>query len=225
MDRRNLRAMLLGTLVVVTLLVVAALATRVPTGEVLWMDQPQPTESAGSTLPGEGDSQEEGPPEAQYEAEVDDVGATVVNIFWLAAFALVVLVASALFAREKARTPEEPEEIVADPLHRGTLRDVASQAVDQALRAIEAGEAPEHAIIECWRALGRAAQTSGVAPDASRTSTELVAAVVAGTEADAADVEHLGQLYRQARYSGRLADDDDVQQARQALSAIREALA
>ncbi len=226
MDRRNLRAVLLGAVVVVALLVLAALATRVPTGEVLWMDQPRATESPGSTLPGDqGNLQEEGPAEAQYEAEVDDVGATVVNLFWLVAFALVVLVASALFIREKGRTPEVPTEPFVDPLHRGALQDVSAQALDEALRSIEAGEVPGHAIIECWRALGRAVEGSSVAPDASRTSTELVAAVVAGTDAEEADMERLAELYRRARYSGRLAGDDDVQQARRALSAIREALA
>lgn len=225
MERRNLRAVLLGAVVVILLLVVAALATRVPTGDVLWIDQPQTTEAPGSTIPGDGRELEEGPPEAQHEADVDQTGATVVNIFWLATFALAVLVASALFVREKATSTEPTEEVFADPHHRGTLTEATSQALDEALRSIKAGRAPEHAIIECWRMLGHAVEGTDVAADASRTSTELVAAVVASTQADAVDVERLAELYRQARYSGRLAGDDDVAQATHALAAIREALA
>lgn len=221
MDRRNLRALALGGVIVVILLLVAALATRVPTGEVLWVDQPPATRS---TLPGDAQDPEEGPPEAQQEVETDDLGASVVNLFWIAVLAIVVLIASVLLMREKARSPEVAEEPFVDPLHRGTLRDVTSQAVDDALHSIRAGAAPDHAIIECWRSLVRAVEAGAVDPDASRTSTELVAAIVERTDAGAADVERLAELYRRARYSGGLTGEDDVQEARAALGAISGAL-
>lgn len=226
MIRPRIRAVVSGAVVVLALLVVAAIGTITPTGELILSDTGQSTVAPGSGATQSELEEDQGDGEFVQEAELDETGLTVINLFWLAVFGGVVLIAVLLFAKERAEpvTDEDDEQLVHDAGHRGTLREVTSIAIDEALDGLASGMAVDDAIVECWRRLGRAAVAGGVAADHSRTSSELVEAIVGVTPARRADVAELAELYRGARYSGRATTTVEVERARACLTAIQEAL-
>lgn len=226
MTRPTWRMAAYGAVVVVVLLLVAVIATRTPTGELIWPVESSATQDVDGPGPGQNQDPEEGEGEFTQEVDYTDAGFTVINVFWLAVFAVVVMVVTLLFVKERARPSslDEDEQQLHDEGHRGSLRDVTSVAVDEAIERLDAGATADHVIVECWRALGRAAAAEGVAADRSRTSSELVAAVVEATSASPEEVEELAELYRTARYSGRLATEVDIGRARACLTSIQGAL-
>lgn len=216
----------LGCLMILALLLIATIATRTPTGELISQAESSPTETVRPPQGDQREVEEETDEDFSYETEMPDIGLTVINIFWLAVFALVLLVATLLFVREKERdNPESDDQReLHDAGHRGQLRDVTSIAVDQALERIGAGAATDHAIIECWRSLGRAAAAGGVETTHSLTSSEIEKAIVGSIAASPDDVAELAELYRTARYSGQLATQIEIERAQDCLTAIRRSL-
>lgn len=225
--RNGSRIFIYGACAVLVLLIVATIGTRTPTGDLIWQVETAPVETTLGPAPG-GNTGDEGEDDGEFtqEIEITDAGVNVMNIFWLAVLALALGVLALLLHKERAiAAPEEDDQSPShDQGHRGSLREVTSSAVEEALERLDVGAAVDHAIIECWRSLGQAAAAEGVSADRSRTSSELVEAIVDATSAAREDVVELAELYRTARYSGRLATDVDLTRARACLTAIREAL-
>lgn len=101
-----------------------------------------------------------------------------------------------------------------------TLREAAVSA----RAALDDGD-PRSAVIRCWLALERAADTSGVPRSASDTPGELAAHVLAGHAVDAGALAQLRGLYQQARYSARPVGERERADARAAVDRVGAGLA
>ena len=79
---------------------------------------------------------------------------------------------------------------------------------------------PTDAVLAAWVALEQAAERSGVARRPADTPTELTAAVLGATPADASAVRLLLALYHRARFSAGGVDPGAVQRARRCVDAL-----
>ena len=79
---------------------------------------------------------------------------------------------------------------------------------------------PTDAVLAAWVALEQAAARSGVARRPADTPTELTAAVLGATPADASAVRLLLALYHRARFSSGGLDPGAVQRARRCVDAL-----
>jgi hypothetical protein len=79
-------------------------------------------------------------------------------------------------------------------------------------------------VIAAWVALEDEAAFQGAARDPAQTPTEFTTALLAHTPAPAEAVATLRGLYHRARFTSRPIGADDVRRAREALTAIAEAI-
>ncbi|MEJ7831399.1 MAG: DUF4129 domain-containing protein [Nocardioides sp.] len=100
--------------------------------------------------------------------------------------------------------------------------EMARDADDQRARLLE-GE-PRNAIVECWHRFEVQAQRAGVAREEWETSSEFTMRLLDLVAADPAAVSSLAQLYREARFSDHLVDEDARGRALSALDEIHAGL-
>jgi hypothetical protein len=99
-----------------------------------------------------------------------------------------------------------------------------AEAVESGLAEIHRGT-PANAVIACWVALEQAAAAAGVARHASETASEFTIRVLAVDGVSADDLLSLADLYREARYSSHPSTEATRDQARAALTRLRDDLA
>ena len=77
----------------------------------------------------------------------------------------------------------------------------AVREADAELRDTLTGGSPRNAIVACWVRLEATVGRAGVPRRPAETSIELTTRVVAEHMVDAAAIDRLGELYREARFS------------------------
>lgn len=80
---------------------------------------------------------------------------------------------------------------------------------------------PSDAVIAAWVALEDACRAAGIRDDQSRTSTELVTAVLRSHRVERAPLDTLGGLYREARFSTHPIGEEHRSAARAALVQVQ----
>jgi hypothetical protein len=151
---------------------------------------------------------------------------------WLKALwqALVYLVfaAIALFLARwiyrVIRKVELPQAEVADAEWERVKAERLAEAVDTGLSRIDSGTATD-AVIACWVALEEAAASAGVARDPSETPAEFTVRVLGVGGISEPQLDRLGELYREARYSTHGSSEPARTEARAALLRLRDELA
>ena len=99
-----------------------------------------------------------------------------------------------------------------------------AEAVDTGLSRIDSGTATD-AVIACWVALEEAAASAGVARDPSETPAEFTVRVLGVGGISEPQLNRLGELYREARYSTHGSSEPARTEARAALLRLRDELA
>jgi len=117
----------------------------------------------------------------------------------------------------RRRALDQPMNVLPD-----VVATVAAGAEEQ--RAALRRGAPRNAIVECWLLLETAVVDSGIPPRPADTSTELVERVLARPEVDAAALEALASLYREARFSDHEMSEASRRAAIGALDAVHDGL-
>lgn len=151
---------------------------------------------------------------------------------WLKALwqALVYLVIAAIalflgrWIYRVIRKVELPQAEVADAEWERVKAERLAEAVDTGLSRIDSGTATD-AVIACWVALEEAAASAGVARDPSETPAEFTVRVLGVGGISEPQLNRLGELYREARYSTHGSSEPARTEARAALLRLRDELA
>lgn len=158
--------------------------------------------------------------------DVADARATLTA--WLEIIAFVAIALAAAFAARQVVQRRDDQR--GDQAGRGdrfrTLAEVADAIVAdaEAHRAALRDGSPRNAIVECWLALEASVETAGVEYDPALTSSELTSTVLQRFPVDAAAVERLGALYREARFSTHELAEPERLAALDALDAVHAGL-
>ena len=102
--------------------------------------------------------------------------------------------------------------------------DRLAEAVDTGLARIDTGTATD-AVIACWVALEDAAASAGVAREQFETPAEFTVRVLGVGGISEPQLNRLGELYREARYSTHGSTEAARTEARAALTLLRDELA
>lgn len=102
--------------------------------------------------------------------------------------------------------------------------DRLAEAVDAGLDTVGSGTATD-AVIRCWVALEEAAASVGVARAPAETPAEFTVRVLGVGGISAPQLDRLAELYREARYSSHGSTEAAREQARAALTLLRDELA
>lgn len=135
----------------------------------------------------------------------------------LALIVLALLVVAARAVRRWWSTRAVPPGEVAEG-------DVVPEVMLRAAREGEellASGTPANAVVAAWVALESAARSLGVRDDATRTSAELVTAVLRSYAVDRAPLDTLAALYREARFSTHTVGEEMRDRARLALQQVQ----
>lgn len=122
------------------------------------------------------------------------------------------------------RTVELPQAEVVDAEWERVKVERLAEAVDTGLSRIDSGTATD-AVIACWVALEEAAASAGVARDPSETPAEFTVRVLGVGGISEPQLDRLGELYREARYSTHGSSEPARAEARAALLRLRDELA
>ncbi|MEU4288610.1 DUF4129 domain-containing protein [Kribbella sp. NPDC026596] len=122
------------------------------------------------------------------------------------------------------RKVELPQAETTDAEWERIKADRLAEAVDTGLARIDSGTATD-AVIACWVALEEAAASAGVARDASETPAEFTVRVLGVGGISEPQLDRLGELYREARYSTHGSTEEARTEARAALLRLRDELA
>jgi hypothetical protein len=122
------------------------------------------------------------------------------------------------------RKVELPQAEVADGEWERVKAERLAEAVDTGLSRIDSGTATD-AVIACWVALEEAAASAGVARDPSETPAEFTVRVLGIGGISEPQLDRLGELYREARYSTHGSSEPARTEARAALLRLRDELA
>jgi len=141
---------------------------------------------------------------------------------WLAIATVALLVALLIY--RIIRKVELPQSEVTDAEWERMKAERLAEAVDTGLARIDSGTATD-AVIACWVALEEAAASAGVARDASETPAEFTVRVLGIGGVSEPQLDRLGELYREARYSTHGSTEDARAEARAALLRLRDELA
>jgi Domain of unknown function (DUF4129) len=144
-------------------------------------------------------------------------------LVWLG-FAAVVLFLGLVIYRiiSNVRLPQAEPDESAD--WERAKADRLAEAVDTGLARIDSGT-PTDAVIACWVALEQAAASAGVARDPSETPAEFTVRVLGIGGISEPQLNRLGELYREARYSTHGSTEQARTEARAALLRLRDELA
>ncbi|MGH8793918.1 MAG: DUF4129 domain-containing protein [Stackebrandtia sp.] len=184
-------------------------------------------EYAGSESPSPSPLFEEPSGEAE-PTERNDLFGVVGQLFTVAAYGLIALVAAALIAygtRRLLTTRPSGWDRVDSRAAAQPSAEEMRDALQAGLVDIDAGGDPRAAVIACWLRLEHAAADAGVARLASETPAELVQRVLAACRVDDRALSELADAYRRARYAPHDVDVDLRQRARAALAAVDAQLA
>lgn len=99
-----------------------------------------------------------------------------------------------------------------------------AEALDETAEELRLGLAVDGAIIACWRRLEQVAVSSGIFRKPAQTSQEFTVEVLGRAVVDAAALEELAELYRQAMFSTHQLTDAHRERALAALEALSEQL-
>lgn len=147
-------------------------------------------------------------------------GRTVlVLVLLLAAAGLVLL---ALAVRHRPRLQRRPPDAVVPPAGEPAA-SALTDAMDRALAAVEQPDARE-AVVQAWLRLGAAAAEAGTPSRPAETATEYAERLARAHGLPPSSVHRLAALYREARFSGHPVHDDQRDEARAHLTALRAAL-
>lgn len=130
---------------------------------------------------------------------------------------VIVLVAIARAVLDRWRSRESVEDQVSPA---DIVPDVLLDAAVEGERQLSRGT-PGNAVIAAWVALEEAVRQAGVRDDDSRTSAELVTAVLRSHRVDRAPLDTLAALYREARFSTHPIGEDQRSTARAALVQVQ----
>jgi len=179
----------------------------------------------GSSEPGEEFAQdqvdnatpprERGPEPLLNDAVATAIGWVVRIVLVLLVLTVVALLLRALIARVRRDLATPKDEATAD-----VVPDVLLRGVREGERRLGRGTSSE-AVINAWLALEEMAVATGLPDDAARTPAELVEAVLERYAVQPAAVGRLAELYREARFSEHLVTEDQREEARTALAAVR----
>lgn len=164
------------------------------------------------------------PPQRQRQARPmpDWLKALWQALIWLV-FAAVALFLGRLIYRI-ARKVELPQAEAVDAEWERVKAERLAEAVDTGLSRIDSGT-PTDAVIACWVALEEASASAGVARDPSETPAEFTVRVLGIGGISEPQLDRLGQLYREARYSTHGSSEEARAEARAALLRLRDELA
>ena len=211
----------------VTLLLSAWVSAAGPVGVFARQDFSGPGTSAPGEEYGSGAIQgtvkelgSKGRTTTQSSAVAEVVAWSVKVVLVLVVLAVLVAIGRAVVAqlRTTARTDEGPR-ATAD-----VTPDVMLAAVRESEELLATGT-PANAVVAAWVSLEEAARSAGIGEDRSRTSEELVGTVLRRLDVDAAALDRLGALYREARFSRHEIGEDLRTQARTALQQVRADIA
>ena len=100
------------------------------------------------------------------------------------------------------------------------------RALDESLAGLDEADAdPRRVVIACWVRLEEAAEAAGIAPAPGETTTELVGRLLAGSQVSAGVLDAFAAVYREARFATHTVDTTMRDQARAALTQLRDELA
>ncbi|MEU4196205.1 DUF4129 domain-containing protein [Kribbella sp. NPDC026611] len=141
---------------------------------------------------------------------------------WLVIAAVLLLIGLVIYriARAVKLPDSEPDAPDWDRVKTERL----AEAVDSGLALIDSGT-PTDAVIACWVALEDAAASAGVARDPAETPAEFTVRVLGIGGISEPQLDRLGQLYREARYSTHGSSEAARTEARAALLRLRDELA
>lgn len=150
------------------------------------------------------------------------------SVLWQAVVYVAVALLAAYLARALYRMLRQvelpvPDEDQAEDWER-LKTDRLAEAVDAGLDTVGAGSATD-AVIRCWVALEDAAASVGVARAAAETPAEFTVRVLGVGGISAPQLDRLAELYREARYSSHGSTEAARDQARAALTLLRDELA
>lgn len=143
-------------------------------------------------------------------------------LVWLAIAAAALAVGLLIY--RVIRKVELPQAEVTDAEWERIKADRLAEAVDTGLARIDCGTATD-AVIACWVALEDAAASAGVARDPSETPAEFTVRVLGIGGISEPQLDRLGVLYREARYSTHGSTEQARAEARAALLLLRDELA
>ncbi|MEV0796667.1 DUF4129 domain-containing protein [Kribbella sp. NPDC050281] len=146
---------------------------------------------------------------------------------WQALIYLVIATVVLLLGRllyRILRKVELPQAETADADWERMKADRLAEAVDTGLARIDTGTATD-AVIACWVALEEAAASAGLARDQSETPAEFTVRVLGVGGVSEPQLNRLGELYREARYSTHGSTEEARAEARAALLRLRDELA
>jgi hypothetical protein len=145
----------------------------------------------------------------------------LVLVLLFAAAGLVVLVVLAV--RHRPRLQRRPPDAAVLPSAGDPAASALPDAVDRALAAVEQPDARE-AVVQAWLLLGAAAAEAGTPSGPAETATEYAERLARAHTLPPTSVHRLAALYREARFSGHPVRDDQRDEARAQLTALRAAL-
>lgn len=218
MTRRGL-GLLAGA--VVTLLLAAWVSATGPVAVFARRD----LTSSGAPAPGIDYGVDSGASEGQKLSSPDSGGSPpfIVDVVtWVAKVALALIVLAVLVAvvRELVRwwaTREAPPEDVPDDM---VVPEVLLRGARDGEQLLAIGT-PANAVVAAWVALEAGVRAVGVRDDATRTSEELVTAVLRSYSVDRAPLDVLAALYREARFSTHPIGEEMRDRAREALQQVQ----
>jgi uncharacterized protein DUF4129 len=143
-------------------------------------------------------------------------------LIYLVIAAIVLLLGRLLY--RILRQVELPQAEAADADWERLKADRLAEAVDTGLARIDTGTATD-AVIACWVALEEAAASAGLARDQSETPAEFTVRVLGVGGISEPQLNRLGELYREARYSTHGSTEQARTEARAALLRLRDELA
>ncbi|WP_158600605.1 DUF4129 domain-containing protein [Tessaracoccus antarcticus] len=154
---------------------------------------------------------------------VGDVIRTVAVVVVLALIALLILRLAGVMVRTDRRQAADPSGNQSDIPE---IDDEALAAtVADTVASLRQGIPVDGAVIECWRRLERVASDSGIVRRPAQTSQEFTVEVLGHAVVDAAALQDLAELYRQALFSTHQLTDVHRDRAIAALEALSDQLA
>ncbi len=133
---------------------------------------------------------------------------------------LLLAVRLALMLRRGTPAPPDPRQVSTPRAEELVDAPAIQEGIAAAQDALAGDRPPRDAIVRAWLALETAAGDAGVARRPSQTPTEFASVVLTRTEADAASVQVLRELYAQSRFSEAEITRSDAEAARAALEAV-----
>jgi hypothetical protein len=161
------------------------------------------------------------PPPKKIYSSADANETVVAVIVWGLRLLIVAIVATVVYlvARElwqrRPMAVAEPEAGAAID----TLPEVLLEGATARMEHLETGT-PTDAIVACWVRLEEEVTAAGLKENSARTSSEVVADVLADYDVDASALAELAALYREARFSEHTLGESHRARARDALTTV-----